>query len=144
MSLSRNGSSAGLVRLLVIDDDVPVQVLMKAIFHRTPVVVDCVGDGDAALERLRRETYDAIILDLMVPGSNGFEIVREIKCRDASLLGRTIVLTAASDVTLRDFEDGKLLRRIVRKPFDLDELVAEVLALRPDDARGPAVGPESH
>ena len=118
-------------RLLVIEDDEAVQILMKAIFQRHGMAVDSAGDGDTALDRLRRTSYDAVILDLMVPGPNGFEIIHEMKSRERALLERTIVLTAASDATLRHFTDGQLVRRVMRKPFDLDEFVAEVLALTP-------------
>lgn len=125
-----NRGSEFSIRLLVVDDDQPIQSLMKAIFQKMPVIVDCVGDGDTALQRLRRSSCDAVILDLMVPGPNGFEIIREIKSRDALLLERTIVLTAAPDTMLRDFDDGKLVRRVIAKPFDIADLVAEVLSIR--------------
>jgi DNA-binding response OmpR family regulator len=118
-------------KLLLIEDDNAIQLLMRTIFHRRGMLLDCVGDGDTALQRLRRTRYDVVILDLMLPGANGFEIVREMKSRDRALLDRTIILTAASEAMLRDFADGQLVRRVIRKPFDLDEFVAEVLALTP-------------
>lgn len=124
-------------KLLLIEDDAAIQLLMKTIFDRRGLVLDCVGDGDTALQRLRRTRYDVVILDLMLPGANGFEILREMKCRDRALLDRTIILTAASDAMLRDFADGKLVRRVIRKPFDLDEFVAEVLALTPHSGTPP-------
>ncbi|HYC58724.1 MAG TPA: response regulator [Thermoanaerobaculia bacterium] len=126
-----NGIVDSAVRLLVVDDDQAVQLLMKAIFRRRDVAVECTGDGHAALRLLRRRHYHVLVLDLMIPGPNGFDIIREIKHRDRAVLDRTIVLTALSDHTLRDFADGKLVRRVMRKPFDLDELVGEVLALTP-------------
>ncbi|HEX2059921.1 MAG TPA: response regulator [Thermoanaerobaculia bacterium] len=116
-------------KLLLVDDDGAVQILIKAIFHRYDLTVDCAGDGDTALYRLRRSHYDAVLLDLMLPGANGFEIIRELKSRDRALLARTIVLTAAGDAMLRDFTDVRFLRRLMHKPFDLDELVVEVLSL---------------
>jgi two-component system OmpR family response regulator len=122
-----NGHAAG--RLLLVEDDEAIQTLIKTIFDRQGLMVDCAADGDDALARLRRVRYDAVILDLMLPGANGFEIIQEMKSRERGLLDRTIVLTAAADVTLRDFTDGQLVRRLIRKPFDLDELVAEVLSL---------------
>ena len=124
-------------RLLLIEDDNAIRLLMKTIFHRRGLLLDCVGDGDTALERLRQTRYDVVILDLMLPGANGFEIVREMKSRDRALLDRTIILTAVSEAMLRDFADGKLVRRVIRKPFDLDEFVSEVLALTPHRAAPP-------
>jgi CheY-like chemotaxis protein len=119
------------MNLLLIDDDEAIRTLIHAIFRRNDVVVDSAADGAAALERLRRREYDAILLDLMLPGVNGFEVIRDLKSRNPKLLDRTIVLTAASDRTLRDFTDGRLVRRVMRKPFDVGDLMREVLAMEP-------------
>ena len=64
----------------------------------------------------------------MLPGSNGFEIIREMKHRTRELLARTIVVTAASDSTLRMFDDAAVVRRVMRKPFDQSDFVKEVLS----------------
>jgi DNA-binding response OmpR family regulator len=125
-----NLASPSTLRLLVVDDDEPIRLLMNAVFRGRDVDIDCVGDGSAALAMLRREHYDAVILDLMLPGTNGFEVIRELKSLAPEMLRRTIVLTAVSSSTLRDFDDARLLRRLMRKPFDLDELVGEVLSCR--------------
>lgn len=101
---------------------------MDAIFHRRDILVHHAHDGVAALERIGEESYDAMVLDLMLPGTNGFQVIRELKKRDPKLLRRTIVLTAASKKVLRQFEDAPLVRRVMKKPFDVAELVAAVLS----------------
>ncbi|HEY2090387.1 MAG TPA: response regulator [Thermoanaerobaculia bacterium] len=116
------------LRLLIIDDDEAIQTLMKALFRRANVVIDSAGDGEAGLRKIRHQHYDAILLDLMLPLVNGFEVIREIKSRDLPTLRHVVVLTAASDRTLRDFRDGGLVRRVMRKPFDMEDLMDEVLA----------------
>jgi DNA-binding response OmpR family regulator len=98
-----------------------------ALLSRTGVEADFAADGDTALARLRRRDYDAVILDLMLPGTNGFEIIRYLKCLQAALLDRVIVVSAASQQTLEFFESG-LVRKVLRKPFDIHELLAEVHA----------------
>jgi DNA-binding response OmpR family regulator len=119
----------GVLRLLIVDDDDALRLLMTTVFkRRNDVEVECVADGEAALKSLRVGSYDAIILDLMLPGTNGFDVIRELKVRAPQLLQRTIVLTAVSQSTLRNFDDEKLVRRLIRKPFELNELVDEVLA----------------
>ena len=132
------------IKVLVVDDDEAIQVLMRAIFRRQDVVVDVAGDGDIALERLRHRHYDVILLDLMLPIVNGFDVIRELKWCEPDLLARTIVLTAASDRVLRNFEDAALVRRVMRKPFDLGELIAEVLSCRPHRAAAPMSALEEH
>jgi DNA-binding response OmpR family regulator len=123
--------SANPVRLvlnvLIVDDDDGIQSLMKALLVRREINVDCATDGEVALRKLRERTYDSIVLDLMLPKVNGFEVVRDLKARTPELLKRTIVVTAASNLTLRDF-DGDQVRRVMRKPFDITEFIDEVLA----------------
>jgi CheY-like chemotaxis protein len=116
------------VRLLVVDDDEAIQILMKAVFYRCGIDVDLAADGEAALAKMRRVKYDAIVLDLMLPVTNGFEVIRALKATAPDILDRTIVLTAAADRTLQHFSDAKAVRRVMRKPFDLDDFVDEVLS----------------
>jgi DNA-binding response OmpR family regulator len=120
--------SDGATRLLIIDDDDAVQSLMDAIFRRQAVMVEHAGDGKIALELLRRESFDVVVLDLMLPEMNGFELIRELKHRDLDVLSRTIVLTAASDSMLLHFNDARLVRRVMRKPFELTDFVHEVFS----------------
>ena len=114
--------------VLIVDDDDGVQTLMRALLVRRDVNVDSASDGDAALRKLRERSYDSIVLDLMLPKMNGFEVVRDLKARSPEMLKRTIVVTAASNLTLRDFKDSELVRRVMRKPFDINDFIDEVLA----------------
>jgi DNA-binding response OmpR family regulator len=114
--------------VLIVDDDDGIQALMKALLLRREVDVDSASDGDAALRKLREKSYHTIVLDLMLPKVNGFEVVRELKSSSPSLLKRTIVVTAVSNLALRDFSDSGLVRRVLRKPFDINEFIDEVLA----------------
>ena len=120
-------------RVLIVDDDAGIQTLMKALLRRREVIVDSATDGDAALRKMRERSYDTIVLDLMLPKVNGFEVVRELKTNSPELLKRTIVVTAVSDHALRDFEDSELVRRVLRKPFDINEFIDEVLACATDN-----------
>ena len=120
-------------RVLIVDDDDGIQTLMKALLRRRDVVVDSASDGDAALRKMRERSYDSIVLDLMLPKVNGFEVVRELKTNSPDLLKRTIVVTAVSNHALRDFEDSELVRCVLRKPFDINQFINEVLACATDN-----------
>jgi DNA-binding response OmpR family regulator len=113
--------------ILLVDDDEPIRQLITAICSRVNVTVDWAGDGETALSMLRRRRYDAVLLDLMLPKQNGFEILREIRSFAPAILARTIIITAASDATLRDFDGGGTLV-MLRKPFDIADLMDALVA----------------
>jgi serine/threonine protein kinase/CheY-like chemotaxis protein len=82
------------------------------------------GHFDAATQAiamLRQKPYCAILLDLMLPDVNGFEVLRFLRSERPAELGRVIIVTAAGDETLRDFDtDGTF--HLVRKPYDIGEV----------------------
>jgi DNA-binding response OmpR family regulator len=108
--------------VLLIDDDPAVRGLLAALLNRDGLPSEAAADGAEAISRLRRNDYDAIILDLMLPELNGFEVLRFLKAERPHLLSRVVVITAATESTLRDFHDGTLVSALLRKPFDIVEL----------------------
>lgn len=113
--------------ILLVDDDEPIRLLITAICTRLHVDVECAPDGEVAISMLRRRHYDALLLDLMLPKQNGFEVLRELRSCAPAMLGRTIIITAASDATLRDFDGGGTLV-LLRKPFEIDDLIDALVA----------------
>lgn len=103
---------------------------------------DVARDGEIALQRLRSREYGAILLDLMLPRTNGFEVIRHLKCLSPAVLDRVIVVTAASQRTL-EFLDAGVVRKVLRKPFDIDDLVAEVRECMAQKPRGAGIGSKS-
>jgi DNA-binding response OmpR family regulator len=115
------------MKALVVDDDISIQTMIDALLTRHGVDVDPAFNGTEALIRLRNRTYDAIVLDLLLPKTNGFETVRHLHIVDPGLLQRVIVMTAASERTLQLF-DKTAVPCVLRKPVDINELITEVLA----------------
>ena len=114
--------------ILIIDDDPGIRGLLDVVLRRKGFDCDVAIDGAEAQKKLRMHDYDAILLDLMLPRLNGFELLRFIKAERRALLERVIVVTAVAEITLRDFEDQKLVWTLIRKPFDLHRLVETVTA----------------
>lgn len=102
-------------------------MLITAVCARLGIEVDIAADGVRALELIRTRPYSALVLDLMLPRMNGFELLREVRACAPALLARTIVITAASDMTLRDFDGGGTLA-LLRKPFDIGDLMDALIA----------------
>jgi DNA-binding response OmpR family regulator len=112
-------------RVLVVDDDPAIQQMFSALLKREGISIDVALDGEIALQCLRCREYDAVLLDLMLPRTNGFEVIRHLKCLSPDVLDRVIVVTAASQHTLQ-YLDADVVRKVLRKPFDINELVAEI------------------
>ena len=113
-------------KVLLIDDDRKHGELLSAYFQRFGINLVCAVDADEGFRKLTREDPDLILLDVMLPGRDGFEICREIrKTNDIPI----IMLTARGDVI--DRVSGLELGAddYVGKPFEPRELVARVQAI---------------
>jgi two-component system, OmpR family, response regulator len=103
------------VRVLVVEDEVKMAALVKRALEREGYAVDVAGTGTDGLWLACENDYDAVILDVMIPAPNGFEVCRELRSR-----GRwapVLLLTA------RDGVDD------LAKPFSFAELAARLRAL---------------
>src|SRR5688572_22084665 len=103
------------MRILLVEDDPGIQMLLKRFLDRQGFIVDAVSDGEAALRTVKAAPYDVVLLDLMMPNVNGFEFIRELRESAPHVLSRTIVLTAASEAVLRGFDKDEVFR-LIRKP----------------------------
>ena len=112
-------------RVLVVDDDPAIRRLLKAILMRAGHEVDLAAEGGEALAALAKAPYDAVILDLMMPGVSGFEVIKELEKESSPHPKCIIVLSATSDRNLDDLQSPAIHSKI-RKPFDLDKLLAQI------------------
>jgi DNA-binding response OmpR family regulator len=115
-----------MTKVLLIDDDRKHSELLQAYFKRFGINLVCAFDAQEGMKKLTREDPDLLLLDVMLPGKDGFEICREV--RKTSNLP-IIMLTARGDVI--DRVSGLELGAddYVGKPFEPRELVARVQAL---------------
>ena len=120
--------------VLVVDDEPDIRELIKVNLEFAGHRVITAADGREALEAVRREAPDAILLDLMMPEVDGWAVIEELKAlseRDLSEIP-VFMVTARDEPNhrLRGGIEGAL--RYITKPFDPDELVAELaIALSP-------------
>lgn len=68
-----------MTRILIIEDDVLIAKLEKDYFRAEGWEADCVEDGFSAISQFEKQEYQAVVLDLMLPGKDGYEICREIR-----------------------------------------------------------------
>lgn len=115
------------MRLLLVEDDLMLGEAVQDALTPHSYVVDWVKDGESALKLLRREHFEIIILDIGLPGMDGFEVLKHLRHEKFEL--PVLLLTARDSLTdkvtgLDAGADDYLL-----KPFDLDELLARLRAL---------------
>lgn len=111
--------------VLLVDDNEATCTLVTALLQRDFVIEVC-GDGAEAIEKLKAGNYAAIVLDLLMPPPDGYDIMDTLMKSRPELLKRTVVMTAA--ISLREKERLKNypIADLIAKPFDVEVLLAAV------------------
>ena len=114
-----------MIRILTVEDDENIAKSIKAILSTVNYDCDICYDGNSAVDIIMNGSYDLILLDVMLPGKDGFEIIEEIRGREIPV----IFLTAKSDVSdkVRGLRSGA--DDYIAKPFEAIELLARVEAV---------------
>jgi DNA-binding response OmpR family regulator len=130
------------MRLLIVEDEPLIARFLARGLRSEGYTVAVAGDGQVAVDRLAAGGWDLVILDLMLPGMDGFEVLREISGR--RLGAPVLVLSARRAVETKVAALDAGASDYLAKPFALDELLARVRALlrrgTPAEA-GEAFGP---
>ena len=124
-----------MAKILVVDDE---KIIVKGIrfsLEQDGYEVDCAYDGDEAIERAKEREYDVVLLDVMLPGHDGFEVCQTI--REFSEMP-IIMLTAKGETADRVSGLEMGADDYIVKPLEMPEVIARVRAvfrrMAPDDA----------
>src|SRR5690349_23999170 len=114
-------------RILLVEDEPGLVVTLSDLLSAEGYTVDTAADGPAGLAKALGNPFDLVILDVMLPGKNGFEVCRELRQhgKDAAVL----MLTAKTQVIDRVVGLKLGADDYLTKPFDPSELLARVEAL---------------
>jgi two-component system OmpR family response regulator len=115
------------MRVLVVEDHAKMAALIKRGLSKEGMAVDVVGDGEQALWRAEATEYDVIILDLMLPGIDGFEVCARLRADD--VWAPILMLTARDAVRDRVAGLDRGADDYLTKPFSYAELLARLRAL---------------
>ena len=115
------------MRILIVEDEVRLTQLMTRVLSQERFDVDVAHDGDTGLDLALAGSYDAIILDRMLPGLDGVDVIREL--RAARVSTPTLMLTARTELDERVEGLNAGADDYLGKPFAFEELIARLRAL---------------
>lgn len=110
-------------RILIVDDDDPIRALLMTVLRRRAFRVDSARNGVDALEHLATCHYALVVLDLMMPRMNGYEVLDHLSRMPSTTRPLVLVLTAGLEQ--RKF-DTSFVVGTMQKPFDIELLVDTV------------------
>ena len=115
------------MRLLLVEDEPKLARFIQRGFSEETFAVDVAQTGEDALERARRTAYDLVILDVMLPGIDGFAVCREIRGTGSGVPILMLSARGVVDDRVKGLETGA--DDYLTKPFEFSELSARVRAL---------------
>ena len=116
-----------ILRILIVEDEVKITQALSYLFNKQKFDVDIANDGEEGLILASKDIYDVIVLDIMLPGIDGIQILKTI--RSEGIKTPVIMLTAKDTVDDRVFGLESGADDYLVKPFATKELIARVKAL---------------
>jgi DNA-binding response OmpR family regulator len=127
--LTKGGLFVTGKRVLVVEDERNISEAIRFILTRDGWQVDVMGDGPSALAQMRATPPDMLILDLMLPGMSGFDILQAVRQDPATHGLPVLMLTAKGQSLDRDTAERLGVTRFMTKPFANSDVVAAVREL---------------
>lgn len=118
-------SLTGGRRLLVIDDEADITENLQFFLQEEGFEVEAVNSGEMAIKLIREQNFSGVVLDWIMPGVSGSEILAEIEKKDHKT--PVLVISAApAHVVTQELGEG---RQFLRKPFDIDRFIEQLHTL---------------
>jgi DNA-binding NtrC family response regulator len=108
------------LKILIVDDDKNLLSVLKTILAEENNEVTTSSDGGTAIDLMRKAKFDLVITDLMMPGTNGLEVLREARKIDSDILVILITGFASLETAVQAIREGAY--DYITKPFKLDEI----------------------
>jgi DNA-binding response OmpR family regulator len=115
------------IRVLYVEDEAALARITTDVLSQCGFVVQWIEDGSKALQVFNPASFDICVIDIMMPGLDGYSLVKEIRQKDTAI--PIIFLTARSltEDVVKGFETG--CNDYIRKPYSIDELIVRMKAL---------------
>ncbi len=122
-------------RVLLIEDEMNIAEAIRFLLTREGWQVEVQSEGTGAVERIARERPDLVILDVMLPGKSGMDILRDLRADPALRDLPVLMLTARGQSRDRDMAEKAGVSRFMTKPFSNAEVLAAVRDLHAQASR---------
>lgn len=115
------------MRILLIEDEEFIRDLYTEELRKNAFEVDSVGTGKEGFEKLAQNKYDLLLLDIMLPDTNGLEILKQVKQNPATNTLKVILLTnLGQEVIIREGFQLGADKYLIKMSYNPDQIVAEV------------------
>jgi two-component system, OmpR family, response regulator len=122
------------MRVLIIEDDQQIASFISKGLQQAGLAVDHVSDGEEGLERAELNSYDVMIVDIMLPGLDGFSVIERLRSKGNTTPILVLSARGSLDDKLKGFQTGS--DDYLTKPFSYSELQARLQALLRRTSRG--------
>jgi len=113
-------------RALVVEDDPAIRKLVEKLLSRRGIIIDSAHDGREAIAKLDGGDYSIVVLDLMMPEANGYEVISHMKSKRLTM--PVVVVSAVSQQALANL-DFDVVKMVISKPFDVHDFTEKIAAL---------------
>jgi DNA-binding response OmpR family regulator len=123
------------MRVLLIEDNKDISDMVRLCLESENIVCEATEDGKVGLQWIKEDKFDAILLDLAMPGFSGFDIFRELK-KDDLLKSNNVLIFTASSVSDQDIKDmlSSGAKGVLKKPLSIDDLIEAIERFRQNGA----------
>jgi CheY-like chemotaxis protein len=113
-------------QVLIVDDDPTVREILATALRQRSLVIDEASDGAEAIRLLRENVYSVVLLDILMPGVDGFGVLSAID--STSVHAPVVLVVSGAERAVLERLDTSRIHGVVRKPFDPQEIATVVAA----------------
>lgn len=124
-----DGADPAPRKVMIVEDEANIALALKTVLAREGWDLSHVSDGAAAMEAIRAERPDLVLLDVMLPGVSGYDICQQIRMDDGLGDTRILMMTARGNAVERRKGLALGADGFIAKPFDLRDLMAQAKRL---------------